>query len=432
MRIRRRIGRLTTAWGITFAACAVAAPAAGQTVAVTVSIAADTARPLVDGTFVLALDSVGTVRASGATVDGRTRLALPWPGRWTIRAEHLGFGTATTEVEVVEGPATEVTIELHPAPILLDQLEASTESMCGPESRAPGLVELWTTARAVLTSAAGGQAAIDSAAGLRFQVATQLLKMESGAYYHKEALRDGQEEYDRAPDVKRDTVWVEGPTPFPTQDPERILAEGFILPSYPEAEEIYLYDFHAPHPELILSDDFIATHCFRFERDPTSPHMVGLAFEPNRARILEYDVSGVLWLPESADSWPWVDFRWTRIPEEGRIRDYAFQPFVKGGMREASPLLATIAENDERFGGRLDLAHVRDVGWVVNRLELRTPAVRKTWMAHLKADAVHKARTPDRILPRDVTRSLWWQLYQVHELVAEVVSVQVRERLYPP
>jgi hypothetical protein len=99
-----------------------------------------------------------------------------------------------------------------------------------------------------------------------------------------------------------------------------------VVPSVPGGEALHLYDFLARFPAVLLSDGFVSTHCFRVERHPAKAGMVGLAFEPNRRRVHDHDVAGVLWLPESVSAWPWIEFRYTKTPRRRQAEGVHLEP----------------------------------------------------------------------------------------------------------
>ena len=405
---------LSCLWGVR--------PAGAQTVQVQLRSEGAALPP--GGALVLALDSTGTVAASGVTRNGSARLDLPRPGSWTIRAEHLGFATADTAVVIDAGTPTMLTLTLGVDPVAVRGIDVTTESLCGEKSADPAVPRLWREARAILNSAASEE----RPRPVRFRVATTTLQIETGAHYLH--LRGELEPGFNQKLPQGDTTWVAGPRPFPPADPDRLLTEGFILPSVPGGEELYLYDYHAPHPTVILSDAFLASHCFWVERDEEHEGMVGLAFGPNELELLEHDVEGVLWLPDTADAWPWIDFRYTRLPEEGRLRDRGGQGCWYGvcyNRRGLWDVYYPQAVIDERFDSRIDLARVEGVGWIVSRLVVRAPVARRQLRRALTSEAEWKINNPEQLERRDIQGQELLVMWYVMDQTREVLEVQVGE-----
>ncbi len=105
--------------------------------------------------------------------------------------------------------------------------------------------------------------------------------------------------------------------------------------------------FFAPDAEVLLSDSFLDSHCFRVVRgdDPT---LVGLSFEPH-GRRRSPDIQGVLWLDRSSAELRHLEFGYTHLP---------------AGLRS------------NRVGGRLTFERVPSGQWLVRRWWIRMPILR--------------------------------------------------------
>jgi hypothetical protein len=106
--------------------------------------------------------------------------------------------------------------------------------------------------------------------------------------------------------------------------------------------------FFGPSIEVLLSDEFLGTHCFGLVRQQTpTGSLVGLSFEPVAGRRVP-DLAGAIWLDETTSELRAVDFTFER-------------------SREALPSGAPP-------GGRLEFDRLASGLWYIKRWLLRLPA----------------------------------------------------------
>jgi hypothetical protein len=109
-------------------------------------------------------------------------------------------------------------------------------------------------------------------------------------------------------------------------------------------------EYFGPDADVLLSDEFLADHCFRIDRrEVEGGEEVGLAFEPLPSRKVA-DVRGVLWVNRRTAELRSVEFRFTRLPFEE-------------GLGE--------------FGGDVSFTRLPSGGWIVQRWQLRMPIYRR-------------------------------------------------------
>jgi hypothetical protein len=367
-------------------------------------------------TLVLAVDATGATRRSVITsAAGTAVFELPQASTWTIRAERLGYGTAEISITVEEG-TQEVVLEMDPHPLNIEGLNVQSQSLCGRESRGPEVVRVWMEARDILGRA--GRSLADDSTALRLARREGLVRPD--LYYPRE-LERLERTWRDLPEASFDTSWVVGMDPFLPPEPERVQSEGFATPIIEGGEETYLYDFHPPHPRLLLSDEFQSTHCFSIVRDEGAhPGLVGLHFEPNAQEVLDYDVTGTMWLPETNDSWPWIDFQFDPVPEQGVLRESGLHRCGRSTCRGGAMYVWPIMRPDGRLGGRIDLAFDDRLGWVVHRLRLSTPVVRRE--ERLELDPGFMGET---VRNQDLSRRELWIMWWVREVTLEVVEIRI-------
>jgi hypothetical protein len=72
--------------------------------------------------------------------------------------------------------------------------------------------------------------------------------------------------------------------------------------------------YNAPDADVLLDDDFAATHCFRVQSaDKEHPEQIGLAFSPARGRDRLVDVTGVIWIDRVTPKLRTLEFRYTGL-----------------------------------------------------------------------------------------------------------------------
>jgi hypothetical protein len=105
-------------------------------------------------------------------------------------------------------------------------------------------------------------------------------------------------------------------------------------------------DYFAPDAEVLLSDVFLADHCFGVERrDSSGTRLVGLSFQPVPGRKIP-DVRGVLWLDDRSAELKSLDYAFTELP---------------GPRSRVS------------FGGRVEFMRLPSGSWVVRHWYIRMP-----------------------------------------------------------
>ncbi len=127
--------------------------------------------------------------------------------------------------------------------------------------------------------------------------------------------------------------------------PADVLArDGYVVSD--SAETI---TFHAPDADVLLSDQFAATHCLRLAASPDGkPELVGVAFESTRARRGVRDIEGTLWVDRTSAELRSLEFRYTNLPE----------PAIAAGA-----------------GGHVEFLRIGGLTWLVHEWAIRFPRV---------------------------------------------------------
>ncbi|MCK5489899.1 MAG: hypothetical protein KAI98_07915, partial [Gemmatimonadetes bacterium] len=106
--------------------------------------------------------------------------------------------------------------------------------------------------------------------------------------------------------------------------------------------------FYGPDGEVLLSDQFLDSHCFRY-RTGDDDIVVGLAFEPVRQVDDRVDVDGVLWLNRETSQLRTLEFRYTGIERPTHLGTGP-GPY-----------------------GQMEFDQLPDGGWIVRDWWIRTP-----------------------------------------------------------
>jgi hypothetical protein len=96
-------------------------------------------------------------------------------------------------------------------------------------------------------------------------------------------------------------------SPFATLAPEDLVENGFVRR---ERGELLYY---APDADVLLSDAFLDTHCFRLAESSEAAEEIGLEFEPLERRGRIADVGGTLWLDRQTAELRWLEYTYYNL-----------------------------------------------------------------------------------------------------------------------
>ncbi len=271
------------------------------------------------------VDGAGRAVATAQTrADGGFTLAAPAPGTYRVRAERVGrAATVSQPLALAAGELRPLRMEARGEAVMLEGIVAAAgERGCSVRpDRDARVATVWDEARKALEGAEWSR------------------RHEARLFTVRTFSRDLEPRTLTVRQEKTQTARTRLPTPFRSVPAERLAEGGYVQR---EGRDNL---FFAPDAEVLLSDAFLDTHCFRLEAGPRGQGRVGLAFEPVRGRHLP-DVRGVLWLDAATAELRHVDYVYTEI-----------------GPR---------ADNVE-WGGRIDFARLPDGAWFVRRWAIRMP-----------------------------------------------------------
>jgi hypothetical protein len=289
-------------------------------------VSADSSRPVAGAIVVLRDTSGADVARVLSNADGSFLIRLPAPGLYRVRALRIGFRPGEF------GPYRLGTVEdlqlllpLLDTPIALSAIRVAGQSACrAREKGGDATLAVWEEARKALVSTVLTRADLRPVVTLAnyervFDPATDRLRSQ--------VVR-----------VQRGTSIRPFVSPLP---PDQYAAQG-----YAESGSVGV-TYRAPDADVLLSDSFAATHCFRLARTSDSTQ-VGLAFEPTRHDDGRVDVSGTLLVDRRTGELRSLEFEYTGLPD---------------------------AVTGAGAGGSMDLVRLPTGAWVISSWELTAPRV---------------------------------------------------------
>ncbi|MGD8320451.1 MAG: carboxypeptidase regulatory-like domain-containing protein [Gemmatimonadota bacterium] len=291
-------------------------------------VAERTGQPL-GGAFVTLLDgSGGTVASTLTNAGGWFQLHAPAPGRYVVRAEHIGYTTEQAAVETGSGATVVVKLVGHFKAIELEGLTAEVDKACSiPASQARRVATLWDEVRKAFRVTAY----VEREALYLFDVERWTRTLEP-----RRLRVEGEE--------RRARTGMHPGSPFVSLPPQRLAAQGYIQ----ESDDSDDLRYYAPDARVLLDPSFQASHCFALTLRGPEEGWVGLRFEPRDRR--KADIEGTLWIDASTYEPRRLDYRYPVLPWD----------------------LVT-----DKVGGRIDFTRIPQGPWIVRRWWIRMPVVQE-------------------------------------------------------
>ena len=275
---------------ILVAASLFATPSSGdaQTVLARVLDGEDS-RP-VFGALAYLLDSEGTVLKRALTDQlGRALFVGLQAGAFRVRVEMIGKATVETDLfQVAPGVTATQDVRLESSAIILEGLQVEAEGgRCRVRpAQGLGVAELWDEARKALSAAA--------------------FTNREAVYLYRTTLYTRDLALD-AKTIQREEQMT-GSKLFDSKPAEDLIENGFVQSD--GDGQLYF----APDADVLLSDPFLDSHCFRFTVGRGEAEgMVGLGFEPASRRNRNIDISGTLWLDGQTFELRWLQYNYENL-----------------------------------------------------------------------------------------------------------------------
>lgn len=341
--VRKRAARARPIRGVMMA-CAVTAAAAACPALLTAQtvrgeLVEEGLGAPIEGAFIVLLDERGEqVAAMLTNAAGRFVLHAPTPGRYTVRAERIGYENFTSPVlELASEQVLDHRLTMPVRPIELPMISVKGERQCNIRgSEGERVAVVWEEARKALS------AAVWTEEQRRFRFTTRLW----------ERLLDPRnlEILEEQAELKVGLATY----PFRALPAEELAEIGYVR----RFEGKNVTEYYAPDAQTLLSNLFLDDHCFRVvEGKGERRGMVGLAFEPARKKD-KTDVSGVLWLSAQDAHLRHVEYRYENLPSRIRASD--------------------------KLGGRLEFRMIPGGEWIVDDWYIRMPVTEVTFVGNPK------------------------------------------------
>ena len=242
------------------------------------------------GALAYLVDAEGTVLKSALTDQlGRALFVGLQAGAFRVRVEMIGKATVETDLfQVAAGATATQDVRLQSSAIVLEGLQVEAEGgRCRVRpSQGVGVANLWDEARKAL-----------SAAAFTDREAIYLYRTTS---YTRDLALD-------AKTIQREEERT-GTKLFDSKPAEDLIENGFVQ----KDGDGQLY--FAPDADVLLSDPFLDSHCFRFTAGQGEAEgLVGLGFEPASSRNRNVDISGTLWLDGQTFELRWLQYNYENL-----------------------------------------------------------------------------------------------------------------------
>ena len=222
--------------------------------------------------------------------DGRFLLSAPTVGRFRLRVDRIGYASVVTDpFEVGAGEAVVRDVATGIEPVVLEGIDVEGARRCQVRP-AEGLAtaRVWEEARKALAAAAW--------------TAEREMYRFAWTRFVREVSPDGRKVLDERRTVGRSYT----PQPFVAVPAAQLAAEGFV------GERGGDHIYYAPDANVLLSDDFLDTHCLALEGGHAPEGLIGLHFEPVKGRRLP-EVKGVVWLERVGARLQSVDYGYVNL-----------------------------------------------------------------------------------------------------------------------
>jgi hypothetical protein len=256
------------------------------------------------GALAALVDSADKVVAEGVTrVDGRRTLMAP-PGTYRVRVRRIGYRPFVSDKVTLGQPnADELVLRVETERVVLMTMVVSAKFECGAiDQNAPALSAVWDEIAKALT--ASRLTIVDLAGiGLARKYRRQIDKVGNVTANDTSLLR------------------IVDRRPFGGLDAETLAKNGYVVGNEKDGWNAY-----GPDENVLLSDVFAATHCFRIVRDKQHSRQVGVAFAPAPRRKIS-DIQGTLWVDETTSELRQIDFRYVNAGVLDRFDTGGFTHF---------------------------------------------------------------------------------------------------------
>jgi hypothetical protein len=246
--------------------------------------------------------------------------------------ERIGYETLVSPVQLSADQVLDIRLETAKAPIPMDEIRVEGSRRCVVR---PGegmvLAAVWEEARKALAN----------------QDWTSRERVYPFRIVRYERHLDASER--RVVSERREVRSLVAATAIRSRPAGNLMAEGFVQPLEGEGRN---FEYFGPDAVVLLSDEFLDTHCLRLAVDEDPARGVGVSFEPVRNDGVP-DIRGTLWLDPETSELRFLEYwyTWAPVPQ------------------------ARVAT------GRIDFESLPSGAWIIRSWWIRTPKLEVESMA---------------------------------------------------
>src|ERR1043166_159641 len=304
------------------------------------------------GILILGVDGAGnTVARALSSPGGAYYLQLPKAGVYDVRAIRIGYRPGSPQRVTIAGAEVKA-LDLHidRLPVELSAVRVLGGDDCLPDcDDAIRFLMLVEQARKALAN--------EHLAQREVPTEYRLVRMR-GVVDRKGVRADGDS-------VRYEELLLD--RPFELTPVDSLLRVGYV-----RFDQTGRVRYDVPNPDLLMSEDFLASHCFRLVKGPREYRTwTGVAFWPAMVRDSMADIDGTIWLDGPTGELRRFDFGYMNLRELRATlcrRPVPNTPTWRFCTDRSSLAFAT--------GGYLSFRRMDSGEWVVNELVLRTPEQR--------------------------------------------------------
>jgi hypothetical protein len=285
-------------------------------------------RPVQEFTIHL-MDAGGrSVAATLSRPGGRFSLRAPVADRYSLVVMRIGYRRVQSTPFTLHAEETrERTLRMAQIPATLSAIHVDGSQQCDvAASEGRDFASVWTQVQSAVQA-------------VELTTASAPLVMTVRDYSRGTSVRGA---------VQQDSSVVRtgrARAPYQSRDPQAIADSGYV--QYGATGTTYL----APDARLLLSDQFIASHCFRLRSGTADgAALIGVSFTPTAGRQLP-DIRGTVWIDRSSAELRSLDFTYTGLPR------------VSG---------------DRGYGGRVNFQHIPGGAWIIKAWHVIGPVYAQT------------------------------------------------------
>jgi hypothetical protein len=346
-----------SSWCVLVVAAALAGPRAASAQSVTGAVHdGNTAAPI-PGVLVSVIDDAGVrVRAVLSDGAGRFTIELGRFGRFRVRAERIGLGTVTSRTFELFSFAphferilmTDRAIEI--AGLVVD---TRVQACRLDPSEAVRIQRWWRDVRTALD--------VSSVVQRQGLALAQVERFE----------REWNEELDEIIRADSRREMILSSRPFVSED-AAFLAQGGYVQGPLQGQR----DYFAPDADVLLSDVFLASHCFSIRDHGDDGPLLGLSFEPSVESEVP-DITGTLWVDTTSAELRSLDFRYANtddVPANASGGHLSFRYLPSGAWVVSEWFIRMPNLARRRRRSPVEVVGYTDVGGRITRVETEASA----------------------------------------------------------